>query len=134
MSLTLNKTKRIRGKYIAFHKGAPLSDSILDYIINAAMRGVMTATGERLLLIPDVRKGPADILGLRLIGKFRKADCATLKQLIRKIRQSKVLPKSSKKRQKNTYENNALKTAKTRSGTTPSDCHFLQETALREAT
>ena len=94
MSLTL-KT-RIRGKYIAFHKGALLSDYIIGYIINAAMRGLITATGERLLLIPDVRNGPADMFGLRLIGRFRKSDCTTLKQLIRKIRQSKTLPKSAK--------------------------------------
>ena len=112
------------GNYLAFHKGALVSDYILDYIINAAMQGLMTASGEKLLLIPDVRKGPADVFGLRVIGKFRKADCTTLKQLIRKIRQSKTLPKSSKKRTKNPYQNNALKTAKTQSGTQVSDCDF----------
>ena len=124
--MSLTKT-RIHGKFLAFHKGAPLSDYILDYVINAAMRGLMTATGKRLLLIPDVRKGPADVFGLRVIGRFRKADCTTLKQLIRKIRQSKELPKSAKKRTKNPYQNNALKTAKTQSGIRVSDADFLHK-------
>ncbi len=119
--------QRIRGKYIAFHKGALLSDYILDYIIDAGVRGLMTTAGARLLLLPDTRHGQADISGLRLIGKYRKSDCLTLKQLIRKIRQSKTLPKSSKKRTKNPYQNNALKTVKTQSGIRVSDCHFLHK-------
>ncbi len=74
-----------RYKYIAFHNGRLLPDLTLAWIIDAAIRGSMTPSGAQLLLIPDTRKGPPDTSGLRQIGKFRKSDCLTLKQLIRKI-------------------------------------------------
>ena len=120
-------------RYIAFHNGRLLSDSILEWIIDAALRGLMTPSGAKLLLIPDTRKGPPDTFGLRHIGKFRKSDCLTLKQLIRKIGKTEALPLKAKKA-KNGLQNikqiKALKTRKmqkTRSGTTPSDCHFLHK-------
>ena len=116
-----------RYKYIAFHNGELITDHILEYIIDAALRGLMTPSGSKLLLIPDTRQGPADISGLRHVGKFRKADCLTVKQLICKIRRSKTLPKTAKNRSKNTKKNSALKTAKTRSGSQVSDCYFLQK-------
>ena len=117
-------------KYIAFHNGNLLPDLTLAWIIDAAIRGSMTPSGAQLLLIPDTRKGPPDSFGLRHIGKFRKSDCLTLKQLIRKIGKTETLPLKAKKA-KNGLQNikqiNALKTRKmqkTRSRTTPSDGHF----------
>ncbi len=120
-------------KYIAFHNGRLLPDSTLEWIIDAALRGLMTPSGANLLLIPDTRKGPPDSFGLRYIGKFRKSDCLTLKQLIRKIGKTETLPLKAKKA-KNGLQNikqiKALKTRKmqkTRSGTQVSDCHFLHK-------
>ncbi len=122
-------------KYIAFHNGHLLPDLTLAWIIDAAVRGSMTPSGAQLLLIPDTRKGPPDIFGLRQIGKFRKSDCLTLKQLMRKIGKTETLPLKAKKA-KNGLQNikqiNALKTRKmqkTRSGTTPPDCQFLHREA-----
>ncbi len=122
-----------RYKYIAFHNGRLLPDLTLAWIIDAAIRGKMTQAGANLLLIPDTRQGPADSFGLRHIGKFRKSDCLTVKQLIRKIGQIETLPKLAKKA-KNGLQNikqiKALKTRKmqkTRSDTTASDCHFLHK-------
>ncbi len=122
-----------RHKYIAFHNGRLLSDSNLEWIINAALRGLMTPSGAKLLLIPDTRKGSPDSFGLRQIGKFRKSDCLTLKQLIRKIGKTETLPIKAKK-VKNGLQNikqiKGLKTRKmqkTRTGTTPPDCHFLHK-------
>ena len=122
-----------RCKYIAFHKGHLLPDNILDWIIDAAVRGKLTPSGAELLLLPDTRKGPIDSSGRRQIGKFRKSDCLTLKQLIRKIGKTETLPRKAKKTKngaKNIREIKALKTSKiqkTRSGTTPSDNHFLHK-------
>ena len=122
-----------RYKYIAFHNGRLLPDLTLAWIIDAAIRGKMTQAGANLLLIPDTRQGPADSFGLRHIGKFRKADCLTLKQLIRKIGKPETLPLKAKKAKnglKNIKKIKALKTRKmqkTRSGTTPSDGHFLHK-------
>lgn len=122
-----------RYKYIAFHNGRLLPDLTLAWIIDAANRGSMTPSGAQLLLIPDTRNGPANTSGLRHIGKFRKSDCLTLKQLIRKIGQIETLPKLAKKA-KNGLQNikqiKGLKTRKmqkTRSGTTPSDGDFLHK-------
>jgi len=122
-----------RYKYIAFHNGRLLPDSTLEWIIDAALRGLMTQAGANLLLIPDTRQGPADSFGLRHIGKFRKSDCLTLKQLIRKIGKTETLPLKGEKA-KNGLQNikqiKALKTRKmqkTRSDTTASDCHFVHK-------
>ncbi len=122
-----------RYKYIAFHNGRLLPDLTLAWIIDAAIRGKMTQAGANLLLIPDTRQGPADPFGLRHIGKFRKADCLTLKQLIRKIGKTETLPLKAKKA-KNGFQNNkkikGLKTRKmqkTRTDTTAADCHFLHK-------
>ena len=122
-----------RYKYIAFHNGRLLPDLTLAWIIDAAIRGSMTPSGAQLLLIPDTRKGPPDTFGLRHIGKFRKSDCLTLNQLIRKIGKTETLPLKAKKA-KNGLQNikqiKALKTRKmqkTRSGTTPLHCHFLHK-------
>ncbi len=122
-----------RYKYIAFHNGRLLPDLTLAWIIDAAIRGLMTPNGAKLLLIPDTRKGPTDTFGLRQIGKFRKSDCLTLKQLIRKIGKTLALPLKAKKA-KNGLQNikqiNALKTRKmqkTRSRTTPSEGQFLHK-------
>ncbi len=120
-------------KWIAFHEGRLLPDVTLAWIIEFAMRGVMTPAAKNLLLIPDTRKGPPDSFGLRHIGKFKKADCLTLKQLIRKIGQIETLPKLAKKAKnglKNIKEINKLKTRKmqkTRTDTTAADCHFLHK-------
>ncbi len=126
-----------RYKYIAFHNGRLLPDITLAWIIDAAIRGSMTPSGAQLLLIPDTRKGPPDTFGLRQIGKFRKSDCLTLKQLIRKIGKTKTLPLKAKK-VKNGLQNikqiKALKTRKmqkTRSRTTPSDGHFLHNASVQ---
>jgi len=120
-------------KWIAFHEGRLLPDVTLALIIDAAIRGKITPSGAQLLLIPDTRKGPADAFGLRHIGKFRKSDCLTLKQLIRKIGKTETLPLKAEKA-KNGLQNikkiKALKTRKmqkTRSDTTASDCHFLHK-------
>ncbi len=45
-----------KDKYIAFRNGYLLSDSVLAWIIDAAVRGSMTPSGAELLLIPDTRK------------------------------------------------------------------------------
>ncbi len=122
-----------RYKYIAFHNGRLLPDLTLVWIIDAAIRGSMTPSGAQLLLIPDTRKGPADTFGLRQIGKFRKSDCLTLKQLIRKIGKTETLPlkaKKAKNGRQNIKQINKLKTRKmqkTRTDTTASDCHFLHK-------
>lgn len=133
MTIHLSNKLRTSCKYIAFHNGHLLPDLTLAWIIDAAVRGSMTPSGAQLLLIPDTRKGPPDTFGLRQIGKFRKSDCLTLKQLIRKIGKTETLPLNAKKA-KNGLQNikqiNALKTRKmqkTRSDTTPSDCHFLHK-------
>ena len=126
-------TSLTRNKYIAFNNGELLPDLTLAWIIDAALRGKMTPSGRKLLLIPDTRKGPEDTSGLRHIGKFRKSDCLTLKQLIRKIGKTETSPRKAKKA-KNGLQNikqiNALKTSKmqkTRSRITPLDCHFLHK-------
>jgi len=122
-----------RYKYIAFHHGRLLPDLTLAWIIDAAIRGLMTPSAAQLLLIPDTRKGPPDTVGLRHIGKFRKSDCPTLKQLIRKIGKTEALPLKAKKA-KNGLQNikkitglQTRKMQKTRIGTTPSDCVFLHK-------
>ena len=126
-------TSLAQKKYIAFSNGELLPDITLDWIIGAALRGRMTPSGRKLLLIPDTRKGPEDASGLRHIGKFRKSECLTLKQLIRKIGKTETLPRKAKKAKnglRNIKQINALKTSKmqkARSGTTLSDCHFLHK-------
>ena len=80
-------------KYIAFNNGELVPDLTLAWIIDAALRGRMTPSGMKLLLIPDTRKGPEDASGLRHIGKFRKSDCITLKQLIRKMGKARLRQK-----------------------------------------
>ena len=47
------RTRKSRSGYIAFHNGMLISDHVLDNIIDAARRGLMTKAGENLLLIPD---------------------------------------------------------------------------------
>ncbi len=122
-----------RYKYLAFSNGRLLPDATLALIIDAAMRGLMTPSGAQLLLVPDTRKGPPDSFGLRQIAKFRKSDCLTLKQLIRRIGKTETLPIKAKKA-KNGLQNikqiKGLKTRKmqkTRSRTTPSDGDFLHK-------
>ena len=131
--MTSPRAGRGRQHFIAFHKGELITDYILEYIIGAALRGLMTLSGSKLLLIPDTRTGMPDTFGLRLIGRFRKSDCLTLKQLIRKIGKTKTLPLKAKKA-KNGLQNikqiKALKTRKmqkTRSGTRVSNCDFLHK-------
>ena len=124
-------------KYIAFHNGRLLSDSNLKWIINAALRGLMTPSGAQLLLIPDTRKGPTDSSGLQHIGRFPKSECLTLKQLLRKISKSSTLPLKAKKAKNGLQKSkqiNALKTRKmqkTRTGTTASDSHFLHNAPVQ---
>ena len=113
-------------KWIAFHKGRLLPDLSLAWIVDAAKRGLITPSGEELLLIPDTRKGPPDASGLRQIGKFRKSDCITLKQLIRKISKPRLLPKRAKTAKKH-EANQSIKNCKIRSGTYLSDCDFLHK-------
>ena len=100
-----------KGKFIAFYKRELLSDYILAWIIDAALRGLITPAGAKLILIPDTRHGTPDVSGLQTIGKklpktdkfsgvrigrTQRSDCLTLKQLIRKNRQSKRLAKKQK--------------------------------------
>ena len=87
----------MNSKWIAFHEGRLLPDVTLAWIIEFAMRGSMTPVAKNLLLIPDTRTGPPDASGRRQIGKFRKSDCITLKQLIRKIGKTETLPLKAKK-------------------------------------
>ncbi len=103
-----------RYKYIAFNHGRLLPDATLALIIDAAMRGLMTPSGAQLLLVPDTRKGPPDSFGLRHIGKFKKADCLTLKQLIRRIGQIETLPKLAKKAKNGLKNSKGIKALKTR--------------------
>ena len=114
-------------KWIAFHEGRLLSDLTLSWIIDAAIRGSMTPSGAKLLLIPDTRKGLEDSSGLRQIGKFRKADCLTLKQLISKNRRKSRLRKTTKNRSKKDNEISDIKIPKSQSGTYLSDRHFLHK-------
>ena len=100
MTIHFSNKLRTSCKYIAFHNGHLLPDLTLAWIIDAAIRGSMTPSGAQLLLIPDTRKGPPDTFGLRQIGKFRKSDCLTLKQLIRRIGKSKTLRKVAKNGEK----------------------------------
>ena len=92
MSLPEKSPSLQKNRYLAFYNGHLLPDVILDWIIDAALRGLMTPSGAQLLLIPDTRKGSPDTFGLRHIGKFRKSDCLTLKQLMRKIGKTETLP------------------------------------------
>ncbi len=101
-------------KYIAFHNGRLLPDLTLTWIIAAAVRGSMTPSGAQLLLIPDTRKGPPDTFGLRQIGKFKKADCLTVKQLTRKIGQIETLPKLAKKAKNGLKNSKGIKALTTR--------------------
>ena len=123
---TATMTSLTRNNYIAFHKGHLLPDSTLAWILDAASRGLITPIGKNLLLIPDTRKGPEDASGLRSIGKFRKSDCLTLKQLIRKMGKARLRQKERKTAKKHEI-NQSIKNRKTRSGTTPLDCHFLHK-------
>ena len=120
-------TSLTRNNYIAFHNGRLLPDLNLAWIIDAAIRGSMTPSGAKLLLIPDTRKGPPDTFGLRQIGKFRKADCLTLKQLVLQNRRKSRLRKKTKNQSKKDNEISDIKTPKTWSGTYLSDCHFLHK-------
>ncbi len=113
-------------KYIAFSNGELLPDISLDWIIDAALRGRMTPSGRKLLLIPDTRKGPEDASGLRHIGKFRKSDCITVKQLIRKMGKARLRQKERKTVKKHEL-NQSIKNRKIRSGTTPSGQGFLHK-------
>ena len=123
----MDRTMLPHKKYIAFHNGALLPDLVLDWIIDAALRGKMTQSGANLLLIPDTRTGPPDASGLRHIGKFRKADCLTLKQLISNNRRKSRLRKKIKNRSRKDNENSEIKIPKSQSGTYLSDCHFLHK-------
>ena len=115
-----------RQKYIAFNNGDLLPDTALEWIIDAALRGRMTPSGKKLLLIPDTRKGPPDAYGLRQIGKFRKSDCLTLAQLIRKMSKARLRQKERKIVKKH-VANQSIKNRKTQSATTPSDGYFLHK-------
>jgi len=129
-----------KGKFIAFHKRELLSEYILEYIICKALCGLITPTGAKLVLVPDTRHGSTDVSGLQTIGKklpktdnfsgvrigrSLRSDCLTLKQQITLYRKSSQMPKLAKNRSKNINNNNALKTPKTQSGTTPLDPGFL---------
>jgi len=113
-------------KYIAFSNGELLPDISLDWIIDAALRGRMTPSGRKLLLIPDTRKGPEDASGLRHIGKFRKSDCITVKQLIRKMGKARLRQKERKTAKKHEL-NQSIKNRKIRSDITPSGSGFLHK-------
>ena len=119
-------TSLTRNKYIAFNNGELLPDLTLAWIIDAALRGKMTPSGRKLLLIPDTRKGPEDASGLRSIGKFRKSDCLTLKQLIRKMGKARLRQKERKTVKKHEV-NQSIKNRKIRSRVMLSDCHFLHK-------
>ncbi len=67
-------------KYVAWHSGQLLSDTILDNIIHAAKRGKMTDLAKKLLLVPDRRYGRSDEYGLRPMKRVKKSECKTLKQ------------------------------------------------------
>ncbi len=127
MTIVQKSGRLKRQKFIAFYKGYLISDSILVWILDAARRGKMTQAGANLLLIPDTRQGPADSSGLRHIGKFRKADCLTLKQLVLQNRRKSRLRKKTKNRSKKDNEISDIKTPKSRSGTQVSERDFLQK-------
>ena len=110
--------------FIAFYNGKLVSDHILKNIIGAARRGLMTKAGENLLLMPDTRTGPPDSSGMRHIGPFRKSDCLTLKQLMRKERKHRELRRKPKKQSKNDSQFRDLDSAKLQGGTQVSDCRI----------
>ena len=125
-------TSLTQKKYIAFHNGRLLPDLTLDWIIGSALRGRMTPSGRKLLLIPDTRKGPEDTSGLRQIGKFRKSDCLTVKQLIRKMGKARLRQKERKTAKKHEL-NQSIKNRKRRADITPSGSGFLhKERGLNE--
>jgi hypothetical protein len=126
------RTRKSRSGYIAFYKGHLIRDHILDNIIGAARRGLMTEAGEHLLLMPDTRRGPADVSGLREIGPFRKSDCLTLKQLINRERRNRGLRRIAKKRAKKPNSINNIKNAKTESGTQVSETDFVHNDSSAE--
>ena len=76
MSLPEKSPSLQKNRYLAFYNGHLLPDLTLAWIIDAAIRGSMTASGAQLLLIPDTRKGPPDTFGLRQVGKFHKGEWA----------------------------------------------------------
>ena len=115
-------------KYIAFNNGELVPDLTLAWIIDAALRGKMTPGGKNLLLIPDTRKGPEDASGLRSIGKFRKSDCLTLKQLIRKMGKARLRQKERKTAKKHEL-NQSIKNRKTQSWAAPLDCQIRHKDA-----
>ena len=127
MTIHLSNKLRTSCQYIAFYNGRLLPDLTLAWIIDAAVRGSITPSGAQLLLLPDTRKGPIDSSGLRHIGKFRKADCLTLKQLVLQNRRKSKLRKKTKNRSKKDNEISDIKTPKSQSGTRVSNRYFVHK-------
>ncbi len=65
-------------KYICWRDGRILSDVILENIISAAKRGLMTEEGKKLILVPDRRYGEPDEFGLKSMKSVKKWECETL--------------------------------------------------------
>jgi hypothetical protein len=72
------KKKGKNMKWLAFHNGEIIKDNILSLILDQAERGLMRDPD--LLLVPDTRKGRADVSGLRKMGRVKRKDCMTLRQ------------------------------------------------------
>ena len=128
----VNRTRKNRNGYLAFHKGELISDHVLANIIGAARRGLMTEAGAKLLLIPDTRSGEPDVSGLRHIGPFRKCDCKTLKQLIREERTKSRLHNTGKKRPKKDNKISDIKIAKTGSDSGVSETDISHKTKNKD--
>ena len=69
-------------KYVIFHNGQIVDQTITDNIIAAARRGKITPKGEEVMLVPDKRKGPKDARGYRKFGSVKKSECVPLANLV----------------------------------------------------
>lgn len=65
-------------KHVAFCNGRIIPDVILENIVNLAKHGHATEAGKKLMLVPDRRKGPTDLYGLRAMGSVKKNECVAL--------------------------------------------------------
>ena len=96
-------------RFIAFDNGKLIPDHILENIIYAAIRGLMTPSGKKLLLYPDRRTGRKSETGLRHIERIRKSEGITLERLAREYRQSVGVTAIRDKRRSAPKENRWLR-------------------------
>lgn len=90
-----------------------LPDETLDYIIDRALDGKITKLGQQLILMPDCRKGKPDVCGVYRIGRIRKSECITIKQLVRRIQKTEGVTDKSKNTKLTPNQINTLEGEKT---------------------